>query len=342
MPVSGSLGFSLGLLACTLVGDCNAVRVHPFHRACCGTLCTLMVCLFEGAFCGLYCFVARSFISWFISASFHSTFTIMPFILLLLWLWCTNAASIITSTSSDDGGAIPINAAAAAAPFSEPIDLLGDLSPIDGIRVSQIQTSLPSSNNPSITCPSAAVERYCGRDVTMDDGLYNAVKQGGCVADGGQFHCPGGYVADPQTFFLANTTTCAAACSADGAALGVPDDYRWIVSEWAPCPVPCGGGLQTRRAACMAVKNGMIVPEWQCAANRMPTVQRSCGASACVAVDGAGATVQLGRWSECAEGGVSVRPALCVGGNLRVPVGGEACDAQLDRPAIQLGAVVCL
>ncbi len=244
----------------------------------------------------------------------------------------THAAPPSPIITSD---APPTETLAAAAPFSEPIDLLGDLSPIDGTRGPILRPTISSST--TIQCPSAAIERYCGRDVTMDDALYNAVKQGGCVADGGQFFCPGGYVTDPLTFFLANTTTCPAACSTDGAALGVPDDYRWIVSDWAPCPVTCGGGLQMRRVACMAIASGIIVPDWQCTASRMPTVQRSCGTAACAAVDGAGVSVQLGTWGECVDG-LSVRPALCVGGAMGVPVGTAACDAQQGRPtAIQLG-----
>lgn len=205
------------------------------------------------------------------------------------------------------------------------LNVLGDLTPITG--------GVPVVDTPSTpTCPSAAVERFCGRDLAMDNAAYLAVKRGGCTVDNGQYICPGGYVLDARTFVTANSTACQAACSADGNALGTAQDYRWIVSDWAPCPVRCGGALQTRRVACATITASELVPDWYCPVETQPPAQRSCGDAPCAALGKAPGQVQLGPWGACTQG-IAVRPALCIGPAMRVPVGVQACTTD----ALQLG-----
>ena len=213
-------------------------------------------------------------------------------------------------------------------PVVAAVDVLGDLAPITG-------SSADSPTTP--TCPSAAVERFCGRDLAMDNAAYLAVKRGGCTPDNGQYSCPGGYVLDARTFFAANTTACQAACSADGASLGLAQDYQWTVSDWGPCPVRCGGALQSRRVACATIATSELVPDWYCPLETQPVAQQSCGDAPCAALGGAAGVVQLEPWGECIQG-IEARSARCVGAAMGVPVGVQACTAD-GAAAIKLGTV---
>lgn len=208
----------------------------------------------------------------------------------------------------------------------------GDLAPVTG-STTEVLSSADVPTTP--TCPSVAVERFCGRDLAIDNAAYLAVKRGGCVADNGQYMCPGGYVLDARTFFAANTSSCQAACSADGTSLGMAQDYQWTVSDWAPCPVRCGGALQTRHVACSTIITSELVPDWYCPAETQPAAQRSCGDAPCAALGSAPGVVQLGPWGECAQG-IAVRSVRCVGAAIGVPVAVHACTAD---GGVKLGTV---
>ena len=45
--------------------------------------------------------------------------------------------------------------------------------------------------------------------------------------------------------------TCLAACVDSSAALSLPTQYYWAVSDWGTCSATCDGGVQTRTVSCM-------------------------------------------------------------------------------------------
>ena len=45
--------------------------------------------------------------------------------------------------------------------------------------------------------------------------------------------------------------SCQGSCTLSSTTLAVPSQYYWTVSDWSTCTASCGGGTQSRTAACM-------------------------------------------------------------------------------------------
>ncbi|XP_034940467.1 A disintegrin and metalloproteinase with thrombospondin motifs 9 isoform X2 [Chelonus insularis] len=87
--------------------------------------------------------------------------------------------------------------------------------------------------------------------------------------------------------------------------IGPCKDAHWAYTDWGPCSVSCGGGMQMRTATCIDSK-GRMVPDSKCnAAEKI--LKRSCGQETCP-------QWHLGEWSPCSVScgiGTQVRPYWC-------------------------------
>ena len=59
------------------------------------------------------------------------------------------------------------------------------------------------------------------------------------------------------------------------------DEAKWHMSPWSKCSRPCGGGTQSRSAACYLPSVNRLVGEWLCQNLPRPVVKRACNNFSC-------------------------------------------------------------
>ncbi|XP_049534828.1 papilin isoform X3 [Anopheles darlingi] len=69
--------------------------------------------------------------------------------------------------------------------------------------------------------------------------------------------------------------------SSASAPVDEPDSYSWMYTEFQPCSVSCGGGVQTRNVTCNSKFSLREVDEGLCNANEKPATTQKCGQQAC-------------------------------------------------------------
>ncbi|XP_035782943.1 papilin-like isoform X2 [Anopheles albimanus] len=69
--------------------------------------------------------------------------------------------------------------------------------------------------------------------------------------------------------------------SSASAPVDEPDSYSWMYTEFQPCTVSCGGGVQSRNVTCNSKSSLREVDEGLCNANEKPTTTQKCGQQAC-------------------------------------------------------------
>ncbi|KAL4613274.1 A disintegrin and metalloproteinase with thrombospondin motifs 17 [Arapaima gigas] len=76
-----------------------------------------------------------------------------------------------------------------------------------------------------------------------------------------------------------------------------PCQYRWVTSEWGPCPVTCGKGLQQREVACVyQLQNGSYIGtrDLYCLEPK-PSAMQGCQGRHCLTV------WEVSEWSKCSS-----------------------------------------
>ncbi|XP_035795510.1 papilin-like isoform X2 [Anopheles albimanus] len=70
--------------------------------------------------------------------------------------------------------------------------------------------------------------------------------------------------------------------SSASASVNEPDSYSWMITEFQPCTVSCGGGVQSRNVKCNSKNSLRKVDEGLCNANEKPATTQKCGQQACL------------------------------------------------------------
>ncbi|XP_050091776.1 papilin-like [Anopheles aquasalis] len=69
--------------------------------------------------------------------------------------------------------------------------------------------------------------------------------------------------------------------SSAAAPVDEPHSYSWMYTEFQPCTVTCGGGVQSRHVTCNSKSSLREVDEALCNANEKPATTQKCGQQAC-------------------------------------------------------------
>ncbi|XP_035896391.1 papilin isoform X2 [Anopheles stephensi] len=109
------------------------------------------------------------------------------------------------------------------------------------------------------------------------------------------------------------------------------DSYSWMHTAFEPCPVSCGGGLQTRNVTCNSKSSLREVDEGLCNAGEKPPTTQKCGQQSCPP------RWFEGPWSNCSKPcgteGKQTREVYCE----RVSADGETTKIEDDVCLEQVG-----
>ncbi|XP_058116992.1 papilin [Anopheles ziemanni] len=83
--------------------------------------------------------------------------------------------------------------------------------------------------------------------------------------------------------------------SSKSAPVDEPDSYSWMYNAFEPCPVTCGGGVQTRNVTCNSKNSLNVVDEGLCNLAEKPETTQKCGQQACPP------RWLEGPWSNCSK-----------------------------------------